>query len=167
MKKIIIVCFIICVILGAKLIWFIFRPEPVFQSQVEVYLSMYAPLSEHTDLKSAQITHMDGTPVKVVLAAFSYNPLGTTQGYVEPVRGELYLGYRNPNNATPTIEHTVLLHELFHKSDLYHELQKYCKLKATSQTLYSKCAENKAYDFTHLYTQMLDLEKRGWLIINR
>ncbi len=99
MKKLIIVCFLICVILGGKIIWFIFRPEPAFQSQAEVYLSMYMPLSEQTDLKSAQITYPDGTPVKVTLTAFNYNPLGTTGGYVESVKQEMYLGYRNPNNA--------------------------------------------------------------------
>ncbi len=162
MKKIIIVCFIICVILGAKLIWFIFRPEPAFQSQAEVYLSMYMPLSEQTDLKSAQITYPDGTPVKVTLTAFNYNPLGTTGGYVESVKQEMYLGYRNPNNATPTIEHIVLLHELVHLVDGHYNFMKMCKDWKNPE-----CMENRAYGYTHLYTQMLDLEKRGWLIINR
>lgn len=30
MKKLIIICGIICVILGGKIVWFIFRPEPAF-----------------------------------------------------------------------------------------------------------------------------------------
>lgn len=162
MKKLKIICAIICIVLGLKLLFYIYTGDKAFQMQTQVYLSMYSPLSTKTDLKSAQITHMDGTPVKVVLTAFNYNPLGTTGGYVEPVLGELYLGYRNPNNATPTIEHTVLLHELFHVSDLYHNFQKYCKVKP-----YNECGENKAYDFTYLYDQMLELEKKGWVEIKR
>ena len=146
--------------LGAKLLYYIYRMEPTLQMQEQVYLSMYLPLSEKTDLKSAQITHMDGTPVKVTLTAFNYSVLGTTGGYVEPVKQEMYLGYRNPNNATPTIDHLVMLHEIFHLSDGHHNLHKYCK-----KPLDGECAENKAYDFVHLYQQMLELEKKGWVII--
>lgn len=131
------------------------------QYQQQIYLSMYLPVSEKTDLKNSQITHLDGTPIKFTLTAFNYNPMGTVGGYADVVRGELYIGYRNPDNATPTIEQSVLLHELFHITDGHHNLQKYCK-----KPLDHECMENKAYDFTHLYDQVKDLEKAGWLKIN-
>lgn len=138
------------------------RPGQILQSQEQVYLSMYLPVSKKTDLKSAQITHMDGTPVKVTLTAFEYNPLGTTGGYTDTVRGEIYLNYRTPDNATPTIRHSTLIHELFHSADGYHNYQKYCKTP-----LGKECAENKAYDFEHLFKQMINLEDKGWMVIDR
>lgn len=138
------------------------KPGRILQSKELVYLSMYMPVSKQTDLKSAQITHMDGTQVKVTLSSFSYNPLGTTGGYTDIVKNELYLGFRNPDNATPTIKHSTLLHELFHVADGYHNLKKYCKSK-----LGHECAENKAYDFEHLYQQMINLENKGWVVIDR
>lgn len=132
------------------------------QSRERVYLSMHLPVSKQTDLKSAQITHMDGTPVKVTLSAFNYNPLCTTGGYTDIVKQEIYLGYTNPDNATPTVKSETILHELFHESDGHHNLQKYCK-----RMLDNECAENKAYDFTYLYEQVLTLEKQGWLVISK
>ena len=98
----------------------------------------------------------------VIQKRINYNPLGTTGGYVESVKQEMYLAYRNPNNATPTIEHIVLLHELVHLVDGHYNFMKMCKDWNNPE-----CMENRAYGYTHLYTQMLDLEKRGWLIINR
>jgi len=152
---------IILIALATVLFWLSPRGQ-ILQSQEKVYLSMYMPVSKQTDLKSAQITHMDGTPVKVTLTAFEYNPLGTTGGYTDTVRGEVYLGYRTPDNATPTIKHSTLLHELFHSADGYHNYQKYCKTPQSHE-----CAENKAYDFENLYQQMLNLETRGWMVIDR
>lgn len=159
MKKTIIILFTIWILL---VLFSQTEYGKVLQYKEQIYLSMYTPVSKKVDLKSGQITYIDGTPIKVTLSSFNYSPTGTTGGYVDIMAREMYLGFRNPDNATPTIDHSVMIHELFHLADLYHNLQRYCE-----NPMESKCAESKAYDFNHLYDQMLELEKKGWVVIKR
>lgn len=165
MRKLTLISLLICIILGINLLYYIFKREPALQMQEQIYLSMYAPLSEHIDLKSAQITHKDATPVKVTLTAFDFSFFGTTEGYVgmNKVEEDMYLGYRSPNNATPTVREEVVLHELYHLVDIHHDFQKYCQKKDLESI--KECGEEKAYDFTHLFYQVRALEKQGWLKI--
>lgn len=137
------------------------------QSREMVYLSMYLPVSEHTDLKFAQITYTDGEPVKTTLTAFNYSILGTTAGYVNPLGTEMYLGYRNPDNTIPIINEETMEHEVFHLAEIHHDFKRYCIFSKNNPegNRASECRESKADEFNHLKRQMRLLEERGWLVI--
>lgn len=134
------------------------------EKQLSEFLSLTKGVGEHKDLKTAQITHTDGTPVRFTLASFNYDITGTTGGFVDGMKEIMKIAYRNPDNDIPRIQLTVLVHELVHLSTLHYGL---IKQKCRTDVLDNECQEKFAYDAQFLLEQVLQLEKDGWLIIDK
>lgn len=170
MKKIIILSFVICVVLGANLAYYVFKSEPSFKVQMfdeNVQKRIVGSVNNSTTTqkyivyKTFQITHVDGTAVKVEIAKFQC--CDQTAGLVTMDGSKMVLGffnetsYKSPLSTTtemlPEIRMDILIHELTHLATL-HNFSGDCV-----DTKKNVCQEINAYDTENLYMQMLSYDE--------
>ncbi len=168
MKKLTLIALIICVLLGGKLVYFMFTPDPTYyqvdpamQSRIAKSIEGKAP--KYTIMKEAQITHIDGTPTKFYVVKMECCGVG---GFVQG--GNIYMGYVNeqsyksPLSTTtemlPIIEMPILVHELSHLVTLHGAVRNSCT-EITSPLW----QETRGYNTEHLYTQIKSLHEDNFI----
>lgn len=168
LKTITIICTIICIVLGGKLLWYMLTPE-IYQINIEpvmgsrIAASMEGKEPKHTIIKEFQITHIDGTPSKFYIVKIECCGVGA---FVK--NNNLYMGYMNevsyksPFSTTtemlPAIDMSILIHELAHLTTIHNSNKNSCTY--TNTALWQ---ETNAYDTEHLYTQIKSFHEDNYL----
>lgn len=140
MKKIILVCSIICVILGTKLLWYIYKPEPSIQvNYVGKTVNVVDMDTLDENYKCVQLKRLDGNYLKFCERLMALNVqygVPMVRGTYQRLEDSIWVDKDSPNDR--------ILHELFHANSLY---------KGGKRN-----EEEKAYDFQQLYNQLVKLE---------
>jgi hypothetical protein len=128
--------------------------------------SVSNPIPKYKVKQQFQITHSDGTPVKVFIVKFE---CCLTRAFVNR-SNEMYLGYYNevkgkPISATttqmiPEIEMSMFIHEIFHIVSLHH-------LSKGEDPITHENQEKMAYDIQSLYEQLVSLEGDGYIKLTK
>lgn len=164
MKIIVKLALIISILLGIKLIYYIYKPEPAFyqfRDEKIIGFSVNHAEPKYTVKRVFQITHLDGTPVKLHIVQFECCGVA---GMVK--NGDLYLGYVNEVTAKPIFATTTqkipeigietVTHELMHLVTLHY--------KATTTKLSDRVfQETMAYDSQFLYSQLRSFDEDNYL----
>lgn len=178
MKKIIITISLISLVLFALYLVTIPSVEVVYraeiknesvQKRIEGSVKNSTTTQKYTVYKEFQITHLDGTPVRLLIAKFEC--CDSTAGLVTMDGEKMVLGflnevsYKSPLSTTtemlPEVRMDILIHELTHLATLHNFGGDCADIKK------SLCQEVNAYDTENLYMQILSFDEDNLIRITK